>query len=140
MVWVMRNNTDRGDMAVSFRLEGRTVIRDGIGARVSVYLAGRDIHLMHTLRAGDGFISQPSKWQHFGLGTGAEILRIHVRRPGEPIESFTGITAGVRKRLVEGAGRARKDAPRAKPAWPRRPMRVPNLFPPAPPASLCRSN
>jgi len=112
MVRIMRNNTDRPGDALTLGLEGRTVNRDGIGARVHVYLEGRTVPLIRSLRAGDGFISQTSKWLHFGLGADQTVRRVSVRWPNQKEETFDGVSAGGRYRLIEGEGRARPIQPR----------------------------
>lgn len=90
---------------VAFRLQGKQSNRDGIGARVVVTLAeGRS--LTKTLKAGDGFLSQSSKWLHFGLGSTAGIARIEVHWPGGARERFTEAPLSGRYRLVQGTGRA----------------------------------
>ena len=60
-----------------------------------------------TVRAGTGFLSQSSKWLHFGLGSGApEVRLVRVRWPGGNSETFVGIENKRRHRLTEGAGNA----------------------------------
>ncbi len=97
---------------VAFKLRGTASNRDGVGARVEVELAGTSGgKLMRTLYAGDGFLSQSSKWLHFGLGRDPEIERVTVRWPSrQPVEAgetFTGARPGGRYLLVEGEGVAR---------------------------------
>jgi hypothetical protein len=49
------------------RLQGKTCNRDAIGARVEVYRAADDRRpQLRTLRAGDGYLAQSTKWLHFG--------------------------------------------------------------------------
>ena len=66
--------------------------------------------LIKTLYAGDGFLSQSSKWLHFGLGNESEIQHVTVRWPGGETEKFTGILPGRRYQLVEASGKAVEDA------------------------------
>ena len=68
--------------------------------------------LIKTLHAGDGFLSQSSRWLHFGLGNETEIEHVTVRWPGGETETFTGILPGRRYQLVEASGKAVEDAPR----------------------------
>jgi len=102
----MRNDIRSPSPFVALRLTGTTCNRDAIGARVELKLSeptqGR---LVQTLSAGDAFLSQSSKWIHFGLGAG-RIRQVMVRWPGGKTESFTGLTAGRRFELVQGKGRA----------------------------------
>lgn len=114
---LMRNDTASDNHFVRIKLvgDGSTTNRDAIGARVEVHLASENGNaaspLIQTLRAGEGFISQSSKWMHFGLGSTDKIERVVVRWPsaagytGET-ETFTGIAADGRYRLVQGSANA----------------------------------
>ena len=107
----MRNDLGTGKDFAAFRLQGdpaRRCSRDAIGARVELTLGsaagGRRIR---TLYAGDGYLSQSSKWIHIGLAEGDSIAQVHVRWPGSrKPELFAGVSAGGRYRLVQGSGRA----------------------------------
>ncbi len=100
------NRTGSGNGFLLLRLEGRKSNRDAIGARVEVTAAGGGPALIKTLRAGDAFISQSSKWLHFGLGGAGGIDRVVVRWPAGPAEEFGGLEVNGRYTLVEGSGRA----------------------------------
>ena len=96
---------------MSLRLEGRSANRDGIGARVEVVPRVRSeergsqrIAVAKTLHAGDGFLTQSSKWLHVGLGQQDEIERVVVHWPGGEREEFTGVQADGRYRLMQGSG------------------------------------
>lgn len=99
--------TEAGLRSVALRLQGTRSNRDGIGARVEVELEGGGARLAKTLHAGEGFLSQSSKWLHFGLGEGARVQRVRVRWPGGAREEFSGVEAGGRYLLVEQSGAAR---------------------------------
>ena len=62
--------------------------------------------LVKTLRAGDGFLSQSSKWLHFGLGSADAVERVTVRWPDGTIEDFAGMVADRRYRIVQSSGNA----------------------------------
>ena len=114
---MLRNNTSTDDPGaqnwIALRLEGRKVNRDAIGARAEVVLAD-GTRLQETVHAGTGFLSQSSKWLHFGLGSGApEIRLVRVRWPGGNSETFVGIANKRRHRLTEGAGKAELLPPRS---------------------------
>ena len=103
----MRNDTATRSHFLAVRLEGRTSNRDGIGARLELVLRdqpGRKI--IQSLRAGEGYLSQSSKWVHFGLGSSTEIDRLTVRWPGGQAETFAGLQADARYRLIQGSGEA----------------------------------
>ncbi len=120
----LRNDTPTGDnrwVALQLVGDGRTCNRDAIGARVEVVVEGagsegreagsegsRPPRSIKTLRAGEGFLSQSSKWLHFGLGTAEVIEKVTVRWPDwdGTVEVFSGLTPGRRHLLVQGSGRA----------------------------------
>jgi tetratricopeptide (TPR) repeat protein len=106
-VRLLRNDSPPGHHYLALKLEGVKCNRDAIGARVEVRLRG-DAHapLMKTMRAGESFLSQNSKWLHFGLGTTTEIESVVVRWPSGTAEEFRGLQPDRRYRLVQGSGAA----------------------------------
>ena len=107
----MRNDLGTGKDFAAFRLQGdpaRGCSRDAIGARVEITLGSATTdRRIRTLYAGDGYLSQSSKWIHIGLAEGDSIAQVHVRWPGSrKPELFAGVSAGGRYRLVQGSGRA----------------------------------
>lgn len=108
-VRAFRNRLEGGEASTHFlalRLEGRQANRDGIGARVEVKMEDDTASRVQTLRAGDGFLSQSSKWLHFGLGDSDRIRQVTVRWPGGEVESFEEARVDGWHRLVQGSGRA----------------------------------
>jgi len=120
-----RNETRTANHSLSIRLEGdgTTSNRDAIGARVEVVSSEQlavnseqaavnggqgetNPKSIKSLRAGEGFLAQSSKWLHFGLGDEEQIGEVRVRWPGGEMESFdfTGLAADRRYRLVQGTG------------------------------------
>ena len=95
---------------ISFRLQGnpsQSCPRDGIGSQVELVLPSAGKRRVKTLHAGNGLMSQSSKWLHFGLGSEERNLStVRVRWAGGMSEEFKGITAGHRWRLVQGSGQA----------------------------------
>jgi tetratricopeptide (TPR) repeat protein len=99
-------------LAVKLAGDGASTNRDAIGARVEVRAAGDGARRrVKTLRAGEGFLAQSSKWLHFGLGKAAAVEKVIVRWPGGEAEEFAGIEADRRYLLVQGSGKA-VEAPR----------------------------
>jgi tetratricopeptide (TPR) repeat protein len=105
---LLRNNTNSGNHFLAVRLvgNGQTTSRDAIGARVEVITAGADKPQIKSLRAGEGYLAQSSKWLHFGLGAAAEIEKVIVHWPGGEQETFTGLDVDGRYRLVQGSRKA----------------------------------
>jgi Flp pilus assembly protein TadD/peroxiredoxin len=121
-VWISNRNAPRlrffrndvpsenHHLALRLQGDGGSTNRDAIGARVEVVLAGGSSStstppaLIKTLRAGDSFLSQSTKWMHFGLGSAETIELVRVRWPGGKTETFTGLEVDRRYRLVQGSG------------------------------------
>ena len=114
----MRNDVPTGNHFLAIRLEGKTCNRDAIGAGVTVQLDGNTANsLIRTLRAGEGFLAQSSKWLHFGLGRSTSIEKVTVRWPGGETETFTGLQPDRQYHVTQGTGEARR--------WTRPPGRGP---------------
>jgi tetratricopeptide (TPR) repeat protein len=97
-----------GYLALRLVGNGNTSNRDAIGARVEVHsgeLDGR--RLVQTLRAGEGFMAQSSKWLHFGLGTLQTVSAVSVHWPNGKTESFSGVKLNRRHQIVQGTGVAK---------------------------------
>jgi peroxiredoxin len=96
---------------VQIKLEATKGARDAIGARVTVRLKDGTV-LTRVLKAGEGFLTQTSKWLHFGLGPDAAIDRVVVRWPGRGEETITGIKPGRHFLVREGEKSATALSPR----------------------------
>ena len=96
---------------VALRLRGSGSNRDAIGARVEIYPGKGNKKYLRTVRAGEGFLAQSSKWLHFGLGALQSIDRVIVRWPGADAEPFTGVTPGGFFELNQGTGNAKSWQP-----------------------------
>lgn len=112
---LMRNDMPSKGNSIGLRLQGdgTSTNRDAIGARVEVVAGGKKS--IRSLRAGEGFIAQSSKWLHFGLGAAKDIGSVRVHWPDRDgtSEEFTGIEAGGRYILVQGQGKAIPEPQRA---------------------------
>ncbi len=103
----LRNDAPTQAHFLRVRLTGHTSNRDGIGARLELHLKDASARKMiKTVRAGEGYLSQSSKWVHFGLGRSSKIDRLVVRWPGGEAETFAGLKADQRYRLHQGTGKA----------------------------------
>ena len=101
-----RSSFRRPGRFVAFRLEGTKANRDAIGAVVELEVSGYDGRLVRSVRAGDMFLSQSSKWVHFGLPENASVERVKVLWPGGARSAFEQVEAGKRYHLKEGDGSA----------------------------------
>ena len=98
----LQNNYDGDNRSLTLRLEGRSVNRDAIGARVELHLRDGRPSQLRTLRAGSGFLSQSSKWIHFGLAADDQIDRLVVRWPDGSVAEYVEVKTGSRNLLVQG--------------------------------------
>jgi thiol-disulfide isomerase/thioredoxin len=99
---VMRNINQSDNHWLSLRLEGRTCNRDAIGARVEISFPTTESTITKTLRAGEGFLSQCSKWVHFGLGDQPQVKRVIVSWPDGTFDGFTDVGANRHYQVIQG--------------------------------------
>ena len=100
-------NKKESHPSVALRLEGTNCNRDAIGAVVELLPSSQNRHWVQSVKAGDLFLSQSSKWLHFGLGKETQDFSAQVLWPGGKKELFVGIKAG-RFHLKQGSGIARQ--------------------------------
>ncbi len=105
----MRNDMETGHRWLAVRLQAPAGNTDAIGARLELHLPGRAAPLVRTVRAGEGFRSQSSRWVHFGLGDATRIERLVVRWPGGATEEHAGLQPDTR--IVLGPGERPRLAP-----------------------------
>jgi len=101
---LMLNDSANHQKSVSLRLEGVLCNRDAIGARVT--LKTENGIMVRSLRAGEMFLSQSTKWLHFGMDINERVKSLVVSWPGGEDESFSGVKRGGRYWLKEGQGEA----------------------------------
>jgi hypothetical protein len=97
-------NRHKSPPSIALKLQGTTSNRDAIGAVVELLPAKKD-RLVRSVRAGDLFLSQSSKWLHFGLGSEVDQTKARVIWPGGEVEIFVDLSAG-RFLLQQGTGKA----------------------------------
>jgi tetratricopeptide (TPR) repeat protein/thiol-disulfide isomerase/thioredoxin len=128
----LRNDFIGAGKSVAFLLEGdpgRGVSRDAIGTRVELEISagGKASKQIRTVTAGNGFVSQSTRWLVFGLGEGV-VESINVRWPAGAPQVLKGADPGGRYRIVFGQNklvpmRARTTEPSLQPG----PVNVPEL-------------
>lgn len=100
-------NQRKSPPSVSIKLEGTSSNRDAIGAVVELLPSQGNKHLVRSVKAGDLFLSQSSKWLHFGLGDRQGYRQAKVTWPGGGKELFEGLNGdGGRFLLKQGTGKA----------------------------------
>lgn len=103
----MRNHAPSAGAFIAVSLNGRQCNRDAVGARLELFLKDASgPPLIRTLRAGEGYLAQSSKWVHFGFSKSAQIDRLVIRWPGGSSEEIRGISPNRRFRIVQGEGKA----------------------------------
>ena len=97
-------NNQPSSRYLAVRLQGVASNRDGIGARCELETIddGQAATSTKTLRAGEGYLAQSSKWVHFGLGD-AEPVSLKVYWPSGQQQVFTGLQANTRYHIKEGS-------------------------------------
>jgi hypothetical protein len=95
------NTVGGGHFAVTLKLEGVTVNRSAVGARVRVVTPSRTFH--HVLNTGGSFGCNTHQIEA-GLGEEDTIERVEIDWPDGPSETFTGITPGSIYEIREGEG------------------------------------
>ncbi|MDE0821906.1 MAG: ASPIC/UnbV domain-containing protein, partial [Opitutales bacterium] len=63
----LHNQMESSNNFISIRLKGTKSNRDAIGARIELIIGKEHPPIIKTLQGGSGFLSQSSKWLHFGI-------------------------------------------------------------------------
>lgn len=102
----LENRWPGGGHYCAVRLTGQRSNRDGIGARVEVDLGDGRAPLVRSLRAGEGYSSQASKWIHLGLGGRTDPVQLTIFWPSGTIDEIADLAVDRRYTVDEGSGRA----------------------------------
>lgn len=88
---------------LAIHLEGVACNRDAIGAtvRVDSVINGQPVSQTSTLKAGEGYLAQNSKWMHFGLGDATGVTKLTVKWPNGNSQTFADLECNRWYRLVE---------------------------------------
>ncbi len=100
----LRNDlqTDHNFLALKLIGNGSTSNRDAIGARVEVLLKDEpSLKSIQSVRAGGGFLSQSSKWVHFGLGN-SQVEQVRIRWPDGEVQQLDQLQVNQRYVLAQG--------------------------------------
>ena len=102
---LMRNEIGSRLHWLEVRLEGVTVNRNGIGAKVGVLRDGHSVHRRHAHSDGSYLSSNDSR-VHFGLGQDGSSKTLVVQWPGGHGEIWKNVQADTLITLREGSGEA----------------------------------
>lgn len=117
----LRNNNPHNFHFLAVRLTGNgtTCNRDAIGARVELYFNDpAATPMLRTLRAGEGFLAQSSKWIHFGLGENQTVRSLVVRFPDKSQQTFGPLKADQFYLIDQGKNQVRVWTPPVPPVPP----------------------
>jgi len=87
---------------IAFRTVGTRSNRDGIGARIGVFAAGR--MRVDEVRSGSSYLSNSDRRVHFGLGQTSKVDFVQVLWPSGLVERFQQPTLDSIYELKEGTG------------------------------------
>ncbi len=100
---VLRNDASVARQWLRVRLVGASSNRDGLGARVTVTLAGGR-KLWAEARGSGSYLSQSERPLTFGLGSERRVAALEVRWPGGQVDTARDVAAGRTVVVREGAG------------------------------------
>ncbi len=112
----LKNNQSSKGGFLAFALQGTTANRNAVGARITLTTAGPDgrkLTQIRTVSVGGTYLSQSSRWQHFGLGDHRQIASVTVAWPGGETQNLTDIQPGTFYTVEQGAAAARWTPPDA---------------------------
>ena len=99
----LQNNHGSSMNRVAFHLEGTQCNRDAIGAKIVLtWRKPREFRLTHTMRSSDGYLSQSTRWAHFGLGKRDSIDYVNVVWPDGDTQSFENVSPNKWYRVRQG--------------------------------------
>ena len=101
--YLLRNEGGNQNRFVRFRTEGTKANRNGIGAKITLFLPD-GVRLWNTVRAGSSYCSQNEMPVSFGLGQLARIPRVEVEWPTGKTDTLTDIESNKAYLVKEGLG------------------------------------
>lgn len=96
---LLRNDSRNSNHWLQVSLRGKSCNRDGVGARVRVFVGGRV--LVDEVHSGRGYQSHFGSRLHFGIGANDQIDKIEVRWPDGELEKFDKYQANQHLRLEQ---------------------------------------
>jgi len=99
---VLRNDQAHSNNALLIRLVGSRSNRDGIGARLELFV--EDETLSREVRAGSSYLAQSDLRVHYGLGTSLAVDRLEISWPSGIFDVLENVAANQIITVVEGEG------------------------------------
>ena len=104
---LLKNEHDQGNHWLAVELVGTASNRDAVGARITVVVKGK--RQLRELVAGDGYSSQNSLRQHFGLKDAGVVEELKVFWPRTGLtQTFRNVAADRIIVITEGSGQIRE--------------------------------
>lgn len=100
--YLYRTEVVSDNQAVRFRLRGSRSNRDGIGARIQLFVQGSNY--WKTVKSGSSYLSQSELPVTFGLGRRAEVDKAVVYWPSGHVEELKRVKAGFSYEVLEANG------------------------------------
>jgi hypothetical protein len=97
---LLRNETGNRQNWLGIKLIGTTSNRDGIGARVRLFAAGRT--QIRNVICGSSFLCSEDQRLHFGLGSQEQVDSLEVRWPSGTVQRFANLPANRYLAIKEG--------------------------------------
>ncbi|MCA9189309.1 MAG: ASPIC/UnbV domain-containing protein [Planctomycetales bacterium] len=106
---LLRNNVGQQKHYLMVKLEGVQCNRDAIGARVEIITSGLEARKqIASVKSGGSFLSQSTKWIHFGIGD-EELIELRVRWPGaKEFQRIEGVHADGYFKVRQGELKAQR--------------------------------
>ncbi len=83
-------------------LQGAPSNRDAVGARIEI--TGSDgLTRIRSVRAGEGFLAQSTRWIHAGLGKGGSVAEVRIKWPSGSIQRFGELAINRNYFITEGS-------------------------------------
>jgi enediyne biosynthesis protein E4 len=101
--YLLRNEGGNQNRFVRFRTEGTKANRNGIGAKITLFLPD-GVRLWNTVRSGSSYCSQNEMLVTFGLGQLGKIPRVEVEWPTGKTDTLTDIESNKAYLVKEGLG------------------------------------
>ena len=95
-----RTSTPNENNWLMVRLEGTESNRDAIGSKIEIWRGGN--YWYRETYCGEGYLSQNSRWEHFGLGSATAVDSLTIHWPNGLVETWQEIEANQNLLLIEG--------------------------------------
>ncbi|HET9695414.1 MAG TPA: CRTAC1 family protein, partial [Terriglobales bacterium] len=100
--FLYRTDLASGNRSIRFDLTGTTSNRDGIGARVQIWIDG--VEQTRLVHSGSSYLSQSQLSPAFGVGKHDRVDRAVITWPSGRVEEFKNLQTGTAYGAVEGSG------------------------------------